>query len=47
MCRLNRRAQAIVEYVVIVAVAAAACIALYYHLQFAVQRKIAIVGAER
>lgn len=47
MLRLGRRAQSIVEYVIITAVAAGACIALYSYVKFVVDRKIEIVQAER
>ena len=47
MLRLSRKAQSIAEYVIIVAIAAGACIALYRYIKFAVDQKIAMVQAER
>jgi len=47
MLRLSPKAQAIVEYVIIVAIAAGACIALYKYVKFAVDQKIGMVQAER
>ncbi|MBL7084768.1 MAG: hypothetical protein ISS43_01485 [Candidatus Omnitrophica bacterium] len=47
MLSLSRRAQAIVEYVIILAVAAAAVTALYKYIRFAVDQKIGMVQAER
>ena len=47
MFRLSRKGQSIVEYVIIIAVAAAACIALYRIVQLRVTQKIGMVSAER
>ena len=47
MLRLNRRAQSIVEYVIIIAVAAGAVAALYRYIKFAVDQKIGMVQAQR
>ncbi len=47
MLRLNRRAQAIVEYIIVLAVAAGACIALFSYVRLFVYDKINAVSAER
>ena len=47
MLRLSRRAQCIVEYVIIIAIATWACIALYSYIKFRVDQKMSIVWAER
>ncbi len=47
MLRLSRKGQSIVEYVIIIAVAAAACVALYRIVRFRVVQKIGMVSAER